>query len=89
MGDLEDISERVAHHGSPVAVWGVQRRFHTRRSGANGSVIRRVGIVDVDVEERWEQFTLACRRDHDERVTDAHFGRAICRNFAHCAENDA
>jgi hypothetical protein len=59
MGDLEHVPERVAHHGPPVAVWGVERALDARRSRCDSSVIGRVGIVDIDVEERWEHFALA------------------------------
>jgi hypothetical protein len=48
-----------------------------------------VGVLDVDVEERREQLALACRCDHDEGVTDVHFGRAIGMDLADTAEDSA
>lgn len=89
MGDLEYFTERVAHHRSPVAIWGVKRWFYARRAGCDSSVIDAVGILDVDVEERWEQLALASRCDHDKRVTYANFGWAIGMDLADSAEDSA
>jgi hypothetical protein len=59
MGDLEYVAVRVAHHGSPVAVWSVEWWFHARRADGDCSVIDAVGVIDIDVEKRWERLTLA------------------------------
>jgi hypothetical protein len=32
MGDLKYVAVRVAHHGSPVAVWSIEWWFHARRA---------------------------------------------------------
>lgn len=89
MGDLEYVAERVAHHRSSVTVWGVERWFHARRAGCDRSVIGAVGVLDIDIEERREQLALACRCDHDKRVTDVHFGRAIGMDLADTVEDSA
>jgi hypothetical protein len=58
MCDLEDVSERVAHHRSSVAIGSVEGSLHARRSGGERPPICLVGVVDIDVEKRREQLAF-------------------------------
>ena len=89
MRDLEYVAERVAHHSSPVPVGGVERRLQADGSGRQSSAVDVVGVVDVNVEESWEQLTVTGRAHHDKRVTDAHLSWPTSMQLTDSAEDGA
>ena len=89
MCDLEDIPLRIADHGSPIAIRGVERRLYGSGACGDSSLINAIGVLHVHIKKRWEQFPLIGRRDHDKRVADVHFGWAIGVNLAGRTEDIA
>ena len=45
MRDLEDVPERIADHGPPVAVWRVHRRLQAGGACCDGTLVDAVGVV--------------------------------------------
>lgn len=72
VGDLENVTEGVAHHRPAVPVRRVEGRFQGYSASSNRPLVGAVCVIDVDVEERWEGVALAGLAHHDERVTDPH-----------------
>src|SRR5262249_37403710 len=87
--DLEDVAERIAHHGPAVAVRHVDGWLHGLGAGAHRPPIDLVRIVDVDVEERREAIAISRRTHHDDRVTDQDRGRPAGVDRAGPAEHRA
>jgi hypothetical protein len=48
-----------------------------------------MSVIDIDVEKGGEQFALAGRRHHHERVTDADFGGAVGVDIARGVKHGA
>ncbi len=61
--------------------------FQARRTAIDRSLIRLVGIVDIDVEESGEQLSLAGCAHHDQRVADTDLGGAVEVNLARGVEH--
>jgi hypothetical protein len=82
MCDLKDVAERVADQCSAIAVRRIKRRLKAGRSSSEGPSVYRVRVIDVDVQERGEQFPYGGGRDHDQGVTDAALSGTIRRDLA-------
>ena len=55
MRDLEDVTEGVAHHGAPIAIGCIERRFETDGTSSECPLVCGVRVRDVDIEEGWER----------------------------------
>lgn len=74
MSDLVNVAGGIAHHRAAVAVRRVKRWLDTDGAVLQRLFVRCVDVLDVDIEECGERFTLEGRADHDDRVPDLYLG---------------
>ena len=70
MGDLEQVAERVAHHRPSISIGRVERFFDDRCAGAYRALEGRLGVIDIDVQERGEPGPFGAGRDHHQRIAE-------------------
>ena len=87
--DLEDIAVGITHHGTPVAVWRVQRSFQRFSARLQRSPVGLIGVGNIDIEESREEVPLARWREHQERVADTDLGWVSLLDIAGAVEDGA
>lgn len=69
-GDLPIVAKRVGNHRAPVSIRRVLRFFTGDGAGFQRTLVRGVGIIDVEVQKSRHRFTRSGSADHDDRVAD-------------------
>src|SRR3954452_15375183 len=72
---LIDVAGDVTERAAPIPVGRVERILDALSAGIDGSAVRRVRIVNVDVKERREGFPSAGDPPEGDRVSDTDLGR--------------
>lgn len=82
-GNLPYVPPWIFHHGSPISVGHVGRRFQRLRVRRNGMRIRCIRIDHVHVEKRRARLahTIAVT-DHENRIADAYLRRPTGMNVS-------
>jgi hypothetical protein len=72
---LVHVAEPVTEHCAPVAIRRVEGFLHALRARLDGSTMRRVGVIDVHVEEHRKVERSDAEAVRTVAVTDARVGR--------------
>src|SRR6266508_1453997 len=85
--DLAGVTPFVLYHGTLVPVGRNGWRFERTRSSIQGSSIRSVGVVDINVEEGGHRTSRSGVTNHDHRVADPDLGWARLPVLSRSAEH--
>jgi len=73
-GDLPGVTPFVFHHPATIPIVHIGWLLERTRTSVEGALIRRVSVVDVNVEKGGHGCTDTRIADHDDRVPDPDLG---------------
>jgi hypothetical protein len=86
-GHLPRIAPRILDHRPAISVGLVARRLDRTGTRGDGTTIRSIGVVDVNIEKRRRGSASAVVVDHDDGITNAKLRGAVVSIGACCAKH--
>jgi hypothetical protein len=80
--DLPIIASRVFDHRAPIAIRHVGRFFERHGTSFQCALVRRVGVIDVEIQEDRSRGARTHGAHHDNRVPDSDLRRCLRREIS-------
>jgi hypothetical protein len=75
--DLPNVATRIFDHSAAIAVGQVLWLLERYGAGIQSTLVRRVDVVDIEIEKCGHLIARANAAYHNERVTNPDHGRAV------------